>query len=181
MAAVFESDVVLRQAARRAYELGRFRGAVWRGAGMTALAAPAYLVCNRTPAALLCLVSLGLAVLAARFRGEDYEQGARAGALAGVLPCLLPAVVRVFNPDLCAVMFQRGAWFCALGGAAAGVILGLRSRALHGPAFWSGALVTLGLAASLGCIPAGAVGFLGLLLGVIVGGAPILVARRAWA
>src|SRR5262249_24634225 len=148
---------------------------------MTALAAPAYFVCNRTSVAFLCLLALGSVVLASRFRGGDYEQGARAGALAGVLPCLLPTAVRAWNTDLCAWMFQNGVWFCGLGGGAAGVILGLRSRVSHGLAFWSGALVTLGLAASLGCIPAGASGFVGLLLGVVAGGAPVLVARRALA
>ena len=182
MATVFEtSDIALRRAARLAYERGRFHGGLWRGAAIVVLAGPAFLVCNRTSLALACLTGLGLAVLAARFRGEDYDQGARAGALAGVLPCLLPAAVRAWNPDLCAWMFQNGAWFCGIGGAAAGVILGLRSRASHGPAFWSSALVTLGLAASLGCMPAGAVGFVGLLFGVIAGGAPVLAARKALA
>src|SRR5262249_9557978 len=149
MAAAFEmSDFALRRAARLAYERRRLQGAIWRGAAMTALAAPAYFVCNRTSVAFLCLLALGSVVLASRVRVGDYEQGARAGALAGVLPCLLPTAVRAWNPDLCAWMFQNGVWFCGLGGAAAGVILGLRSRVSHGLAFWSGALVTLGLAAS---------------------------------
>jgi hypothetical protein len=182
MATAFEmSDFTLKRAARLAYERGRLQGAIWRGAAMTALAAPAYSVCNRTPAALFCLVALGAVVLASRFRGQGYEQGARAGALAGVLPCLLPAALRAWNPDLCASMFHNGLWFCGLAGAAAGVILGLRSRASQGLAFWSGALVTLGLASSLGCIPAGASGFVGLLFGIVAGGAPVLVARKALA
>jgi hypothetical protein len=148
---------------------------------MTALAAPAYFACNQTFAAMTCLVGLGLIVLASRFRGQDYEQGARAGALAGLLPCLVPSAVRAWDPDLCAWMFQNGVWVCGLGGAAAGVILGLRSRASHGVAFWSGALATLGLAAALGCIPAGTIGFVGLASGIVAGGAPVLAARRALA
>jgi len=179
MAAVFEaSDFALRRAARLAYERGRFEGALWRSAAATALAMPAFLVCNRTPVAAVCLLGLGLVLFAARIVGKDYDRGARAGALAGVLPCLLPAAVRALDPELCASMFHNGAWFCGIGGAAAGVILGLRSRASHGPAFWAGALAALGFAASLGCLPVGAAGFAGLLLGVIAGGAPVLVARR---
>jgi len=182
MAAVFEMpDPRLRRAARLAYERGRSEGALWRSAAATALATPAFLVCNQTPVAAVCLLGFGLVLLAARIVGKDYDRGARAGALAGVLPCLLPAAVRILDPQLCASMFHNGAWFCGIGGAAAGVILGLRSRASHGVAFWAGALAAFGLAASLGCIPAGAVGFAGLLLGVIAGGAPVLVARRVLA
>ena len=182
MAAVFKaSDFAVRRAARLAYERGRFEGALWRSAAAAAFATPAFLVCNRTPAAAVCLLGFGLVLLAARVVGKDYDRGARAGALAGVLPCLLPAAVRALDPELCATMFHNGAWFCGIGGAAAGVILGVRSRASHGVPFWAGALAALGFAASLGCLPAGAVGFAGLLLGVIAGGAPVLVARRVQA
>ena len=182
MAAVFEMpEPRLRRAARLVYERGRLEGALWRSAAATALLTPAFLVCNRTPVAAVCLLGFGLVLLAARIVGRDYDRGARVGALAGVLPCLLPTAIRAWNPELCASMFQNGAWFCGIGGAVAGVILGLRSRASHGAAFWAGAVVSLGLAASLGCIPAGAVGFAGLLLGVIAGGAPVLVARKVQA
>jgi hypothetical protein len=69
-------------------------------------------------------------------------------------------------------------WPCA-GGPTAGAILGLRGRSAAGLPFWATALAALGLAGSLGCIPAGAMGFAGLLIGVLVGGAPALVVRRA--
>ncbi|HEY6929040.1 MAG TPA: hypothetical protein VJA66_05125, partial [Thermoanaerobaculia bacterium] len=154
MAATFEmADPRLRRAARIAYERGRFEGALWRSAAVTALLTPAFLVCNRTPVAAACLLGFGLVLLAARIVGRDFDRGARAGALAGVLPCLLPTAIRAWNPELCASMFHNGAWFCGIGGAAAGVILGLRSRASHGLSFWASALAALGLAASLGCIP----------------------------
>ena len=168
----------LYTAARRSYELGRLTGALARGAGAFALAMPGYLACGKTPLATACLAAFALAVAAAQFRGEGFEDGARAGVVAGILPCLLPAALRVVRPDLCDTLFARGPWLCAVGGIAAGVILGLRSRSANEWPFWSSAAVTLALAATLGCIPAGAMGFAGLLAGVIAGGVPTFALRR---
>jgi hypothetical protein len=177
--ALSESSVAtLRLAARRAYERGRLEGALWRGCAAAALAMPGFLVCNQTPLAAVCLAGFALVVAAGRFRGEGFEEGSRAGALAGILPCLLPAAVWMFDPDLCAQL-SRGPWLCAAGGVAAGIILASRGRVAVGLPFWSSALAALSFAGSLGCIPAGALGFAGLALGVIAGGAPMLAARRA--
>ncbi len=172
-------DASLRVAARRAYERGRLHGALLRGVAAALLAVPGFLVCNQGPWAAICVAGFALTVAAARVRGEGFEEGARAGALAGILPCLLPAVVRIFDADLCALVSGYGPWVCGLGGLAAGVILGLRSRTGRGLPFWGSALAALGFAGSLGCIPAGAIGFAGLALGVVGGGAPILALRKA--
>ncbi len=174
------SEATLKLAAWRAYERGRVEGAVLRGAAAAILAMPGFLFCNQTLLAAVCLAGFALVVAAGRIRGEGYEEGTRAGALAGVLPCLLPAAVRAFDPDLCVLLSSRGPWLCGIGGVAAGVILALRGRAAHGQPFWSGALAALAFAASLGCIPAGAMGFGGLALGVIAGGTPVLVSRKAF-
>jgi hypothetical protein len=169
----------LRVAARRAYEAGRLEGALLRGAAAFALALPGFLACGRGAWAALCLSGFALVVAAGRVRGGGFEQGVRAGAAAGIVPCLFPAALRLFRPDLCDFLFARGPWLCAILGVAAGIVLGLRARGAAGGAFWSGALVTLCLAAALGCIPAGEMGFAGLLLGVLSGGLPVLAARRA--
>jgi hypothetical protein len=171
-------DFTIRFAARRAYELGRLRGALRRGGGALVLALPAYLACGRTPAAAACLVLFALMVAGARFHGEGFEEGSRAGLLAGLLPCLLPAGLRLASPDLCDVLFARGPWLCAAAGVAAGVILGLRSRTSGGAPFWMAAVATFSAAAALGCIPAGLMGFSGLLVGVVAGGLPAIAARR---
>ena len=173
------SETNLQLSARRAYELGRVNGALWRGAIAALFALPAFLMCNRTPPAAICVGAFALVVVAGRIRGSTYEDGARAGAIAGIAPCLLPAVVSRFNPDLCAAMAVGFPWPCALGGIIAGAILGLRSHTAGGLPFWATALAALGFAAALGCIPAGAIGFSALLVGVIAGGAPVLVVRRA--
>jgi hypothetical protein len=173
------SETSLRMAARRAYEIGRVDGALWRGALAGLFALPAFLMCGRTPLSALCLGGLALVVVAGRVRGEAYEEGAHAGAIAGVAPCLLPAVVMTLDPTLCRALVAGVPWPCALGGLVAGAILGLRGRTGHGLSFWATSLVALAFAASLGCIPAGAMGFAGLLAGVLAGGAPALVVRRA--
>lgn len=173
------SEINLRLAARRAYEVGRLEGALWRGAVAALLALPAFLTCGRTPLSAVCLGGFALVVVAGRIRGVAYEEGAHAGAVAGIAPCLLPALVSRLDPALCAAHVAGVPWPCALGGLIAGAILGLRGRTAAGLPFWATALAALGLAASLGCIPAGAMGFTGLLAGVIAGGAPALVVRRA--
>jgi hypothetical protein len=173
-----EPGITLRRAARRAYERGRAEGALARGAGALVLGLPAYLACGRTPVAAACLLAFAAAVAAARHVGGEAERGARAGVFAGILPCLLPALLRLFDPDLCETLFARGPWLCASAGVAAGVILGLRSRASGTVVFWATAVPTLALAAALGCIPAGVMGFSGLAIGVLAGGVPALAARR---
>lgn len=178
MAALDLAAAPLRLAARRAYEEGRLLGALWRGAGAAALAVPSVLVCNQTPWAAACLVGFALVVAAGRMRGEDYEEGVRAGALAGILPCLLPAAIRLFDPSLCVLLSERGPWICGIGGAAAAILLGVRGRRAEGAAFWASAVAALAFPASLGCLPAGTIGFLGLAIGLVAGGVPALVSRR---
>jgi hypothetical protein len=173
------ADSNLRLSARRAYEIGRFEGALWRGALAALFALPGFLVCNKTPTAALCLGGFALVVVAGRVRGEAWDDGARAGSIAGVAPCLLPAAMRALDPALCAALMTGIPWPCAVGGIAAGAILGFRGRTTGGLPFWTSALAALGFAAALGCIPAGAMGFSGLLLGVLAGGAPALIVRRA--
>jgi len=181
MAASDLAELAVKRAARRAYERGRFEGALRRGGAAALVGAPAFLLCHQTPWAVLCLAGFGLAVLVGRVLGRGWEAGARVGAIAGVLPCLLPVAIRTLDPELCVLLSSRGPWICGIGGAAAGIVLGWRSRAARGLPFWASALTALGFAAALGCIPAGAMGFAGLAVGVVAGGAPVLVSRRAFA
>ena len=173
----------LRLAARRAYEWGRLQGALGRGAVAAAVATPSLLVCSHTSWGAACLAGFALVVAAGRMRGGDLEAGTRAGALAGILPCLLPAVLQAIDPELCIMFSERGPWICGIGGAAAGVVLGLSGRGhLAGRLrFWAGAAAALAFPASLGCIPAGAAGFMGLAIGLAAGGVPALVSRKALA
>ena len=174
------AETRLLASARRSYEFGRLQGALQRGALAALFALPGYLVCNRTPIAALCLVGFALAVAAGRMRGLAYEEGSQAGAIAGIVPCLVPALIRSLSPDLCEAAMTHGIpWPCALGGLGAGILLALRLRQSAGPRFWVSAAGTLGLAAALGCLPAGAMGFAALAAGFLAGGIPALVARKA--
>jgi hypothetical protein len=179
MAASELVEIRLKDAARRAYEWGRLERALLRGAAVALLALPGILVCQRSPLAIACLAGLALVVAGGHLRGEAYAEGSRAGAFAGILPCLLPAAIGAMNPEACVLLMSaRGLWICALGGASAGLILGWRGWHARGAAFWAPAIAAFGLAASIGCLPAGAVGFVGLAAGLVAGGTPVLVARR---
>jgi hypothetical protein len=179
MASFEIAEDALRQAARRAYEIGRLQSALTRGAAAGLLALPGFLLCQRSSLAAICLGGFALVVAAAWVRGEGWAEGARAGAIAGIVPCLLPAAIAAAGGDYCAAAFAGIPWSCGLGGVAAGALLGLRHRTASGLPFWASAVVALGFAASLGCLPAGAMGFAGLAAGVLAGGAPALAARRA--
>jgi hypothetical protein len=174
----FEAPAGLAAAALRAYELGRLRSALVRGTAAAALAAPGLLLCGQRGWAGACVAAFGLVVAAGRMRGGAWEAGSRSGAIAGIVPCLLPAAVRLYDPALCMFLMNRGPWICAAGGAVAGVVLGLRGIAVRGLPFWGSALAALAFAGAIGCFPAGALGFAGLALGVVAGGAPVLVTRR---
>jgi len=175
---VFAVPTGLAFAARRASQLGRLRSAVARGAAAAALATPGLLLCGQRGWAALCVAAFGLVVAGGRMRGGRYEAGSRSGAIAGIVPCLLPAAVRLYDPALCMLLMSRGPWVCAAGGAAAGIVLGLRGSTARGLPFWASAIAALAFAGAIGCFPAGALGFAGLALGVIAGGAPVLVTRR---
>jgi len=172
------ASVALRGAARRAYEIGRLQGALKRGLLVAAAATPSFLACGQSPWAGACLAGFGLVVAAGWLRGQSYADGVRAGAAAGILPCLLPAALRAIDPTLCVMLSERGPWICGIGGVAAGIVLGLSGRSRR-VTFWAAAFVALAFPASLGCLPAGEFGFVGLAIGLIGGGAPALTARRA--
>lgn len=176
-------ETTLRASARRAYEIGRAEGALCRGALAALVAVPAYAMCGQTHPVLagLCVGGLALVVFAGRIRGSAWEEGSRAGAFAGVAPCLLPAAIRYADPAFCAATVARIPWPCAVGGLAAGFVLGFRGPRAAGTAvpFWVSAGAALTFAAALGCLPVGALGFAGLLAGIVAGGAPALVLRRA--
>jgi hypothetical protein len=176
------SETRLRRAARRSYELGRVEGALWRGALAALVAVPAYRMCGQSPLAGFFVGGLALVVAAGHVRGSVWAAGARTGALAGAAPCLLPAGLGAVNPSLCAATMAGIPWPCAVGGLVGGIVLGILGRRVQGAGavpFWASATAALAFAAALGCLPAGALGFAGLVLGLLAGGAPALVAGRA--
>ncbi len=68
------SERALRRAALRAYETGRLKGALARGAGALALAAPGFLACGRTPLAAACLAGFPLCGVPGPLPGGGYGE-----------------------------------------------------------------------------------------------------------
>ena len=175
--------VRLRRSARRAYESARAQSAVRRGTLAALLMVPGFSACGATTSAALCMAGLALAVAAGRFRGGAWERGSRAGAIAGVAPCLAPAVLRLFGSTVCAATSHGIPWPCLAGGLAAGAVLaaGKFVAPVHGERvpFWTAAFVSLACASAICCLPAGAIGFGALAAGMVAGGVPVLAVRRA--
>src|SRR5258708_8424808 len=83
--------------ARRAYELGRLRWALGRGAAAAAVTAVALAVCPSPAAPAACAAGLGVLVAACLWRRGAWARGARLGSFAGLAPCLLPAARPAFH------------------------------------------------------------------------------------
>lgn len=173
-------DALLLARARRAYEGGRVGLGLLMAAAVVPMAVLSFLACGRPAATLSGSLALVLVVATAVWRGQDAGRGARLGLLAGVPPLLLPAVVgatgHVCGADVC-LLFPVA---CLGGGLAGGFLLGvLGVRAKLGPTGIVIAGIAAGLAGSLGCIVAGAVGVGVLVLGLAGGLAPALALRKA--
>jgi hypothetical protein len=144
------------------------------------MAVLSFLACGRPAATVSGALALVLLVATAVWRGQDAGRGARLGLLAGVPPLLFPVVVgttgHLCSADVC-FLFP---YACLAGGLVGGFILGVfGARAKLGLTGIAVAGVTAGLVGSLGCIVAGAIGVVVLVLGLAGGLAPALALRRA--
>ncbi len=167
----------LKERALRAYERGRLRRALVPAALIPPVASLAFVQCAQPLPSIACAVALGVVVAAMLHRGQDWGRGARAGLAAGIAPFLVPpAIEAIGSPALCDAL----PWFCAAGGAVAGLVLASRRsvRLENARAYWvTAALVTL-LAGSIGCWIAGVAGLAGLAAGLAAGAAPLLYPVR---
>src|SRR5579864_4168686 len=177
---VAEND--LAACARGAYERGRRRWALARGAAAAAVAAVALAGCPAPAAPAACAVGLGVLVAACLWRGGAWARGARLGFLAGLAPCLLPAAaraIRICNGSMCLTLPT----VCLTGGVVAGLLLawmGLRPPGRGDRRFWLAAAAAAILAGATGCFTAGLAGVGGMALGLLAGAAaPVLAARAA--
>ena len=178
-----------QQAARRAYELGRLRSALWRAA-LLALPVAGFGLFVSGRAALLALPLTLAAWVFAYWRGHVFLRGALYGLIGGLVTSALP--LSVLRP-CCKVAALPGESCCTMPGAClgAGMLVGLvlATAVPFGKATWwrSAAGMALGMAsvAVLKCATlfAGeAVGLVGgLLAGVAAGAAvkAVLAARGA--
>ncbi|HYL06781.1 MAG TPA: hypothetical protein VE075_12120, partial [Thermoanaerobaculia bacterium] len=113
----------LTERARRAYERGRLRWALARGAAAAAVGAVALAGCPSPAAPAACAAGLGALVAGCLWRGGAWARGARLGFFAGLAPCLLPAAARathLCNGSMCFALPN----VCLTAGVLAGLLLG---------------------------------------------------------
>jgi hypothetical protein len=175
-----EPDLRLEARARRAYELGRLRAAL-RLAPLVLAAAGAAIVCGR-PLAVTCVLAVALLLLSVglAYAGGSAGRAVSPGLLAGAAPLAAPLLMATvghacFGP----LGASLGLPACILGGGLAGVFLArTTARRDADLPFVLAALAVAAMTGSLGCTIAGVTGVVGMLAGVVVGGAPVLVAAR---
>lgn len=172
-------DALLLARARRGYERGRVGLGLLTASAVVPMAVLSYLACGRPAATVSGALALVVLVATAVWRGQDAGRGARLGLLAGVPPLLLPVLVgatgHLCGADVC-LLFP---FACLAGGLIGGLVVGvLGGRAKLGQSGIVVAGVTAGLAGSLGCIVAGAMGVVVLVLGLVGGLAPALALRK---
>ena len=175
----------LRARARRAYELGRLAAGL-RGAWPLLALLPLSLLLhggNRVGLTLLAAAGALVAAVVLGWRGGAFARGVAVGWLAGLPPLLLPMLVmaRLEACAHCEDRWQHCLLACAAGGLLAGVLVGWRAaRQERAPErfAWSAALIAW-LTGLLGCTLIGALGAVGLVIGLAVATVPTLRWARA--
>lgn len=174
------NDLTALSRARRAYEVGRLRWAL-RFALPVLAAAGAALAGGRPPLLCFALVAalLPLAVglsYAGGGAGRAVPSGLVAGGMAMAMPLLTQTVGHLCASDACLSLCLPA---CVLGGGLAGALVALRAARMERetPFLLSGLLLA-GLMGALGCTLSGLAGVLGMLVGAVVAGAPVLLTAR---
>jgi len=119
-------------------------------------------------------------IVGGRFRGGAIGAGVRTGALAGLVPLLCPILVMSLGHHCAGCGPSLPMPLCLAACAAGGVIAALWS-ANHGGRVGvaAAALATAALVGAVGCTIAGGFGLLGLGLGMLAAGVPVMVVRVA--
>jgi hypothetical protein len=174
------SETALLARARRAYERGRLRAALWRAALLVPVVAWSWTWCPYPALAVACGTALVALTVAFRWRGQVWARGIWPGLAAGLPPLVLPFLMReasqVCVGEVCCSLCLIG---CVGGGLVAGALVGRRAASLgEGRAAFLAAAGTLALLAGApACAFAGVIGLAGLLIGFAGGTAPLLLAR----
>lgn len=178
------SDVAMRRV-RRAYERAHVISAM-RGVALAVLLTLAAIALHRTTQATW-LVAAGLAATLATFgwRGGAWRRGALAGVIAGLPVFIAPALYwMVAHGSHCVDCAMTPSLTCTLvclgTGSAVGIAVGyVATRDPSPPRFAGGALATALFTGLLGCGTVGAIGALGVVIGLVAGGVTgWVVARR---
>ncbi len=172
-------DAGLMRRARRVYEAGRLGAALRRSVFLLPAAGLASLGCVDWAGAVASGVALFALVTFCLWRGQGYRRAVGPGLVAGFAPLLLPILAQASGHVCAAGGCLLLPAVCALGGLVGGVTLGIlapRPRDGRGIPFVTACLIA-GLAGSMGCLMYGAVGLGVMVLGLLLGAAPVLAAR----
>ena len=180
MASFDEKTARLSARARLAYELAGVRLGLreaWPVAPLVALS----LGCSGSHLAAL---GTGLLLLVASVvlvsLGGVSARAVRSGLLAGGMAAVVPLGVRLAH--LCTVVGCRPlVHFCLAGGLLSGALLGYRAARLPADRLLFLAIsgTIAGAAGSLGCLPAGAAGLLGMAIGFVTASIPVFALAHA--
>ena len=167
----------VRANARRAYEGGRMRHALAIAAPLLALVGLTAWLQPRPTFVLVIGALLFVAGAVFLWRGQQLGRGALAGVLAGLVPLSLGVCVRLYQALCHDGMFMPGCVAaCAVGGIAAGAwIAHVAARRPANLVFVASAVGLALLTGALGCSCAGPVGVTGMLVGLLVPVAPVMV------
>jgi hypothetical protein len=159
------------------YELGRARWASHVLLLTLPLALSAWALGRPTPLVLVLGGALCVLALTLAFVHERYARAVLAGVLAGLPAFAVPVVVRATGS-----LWLSGAAIdpCLPASFVAGILAGgyVSLRALDEGrriSFWLAAVCVAALTGTLGCSVAGSAGVLGLMAGVLVGTAPVVL------
>lgn len=168
------SEVALRRA-RRAYEIAYVTAAL-HGLGIAAaVAVLGFAIYEAARSFWLFSGALAVTLAILAWRGGAWRRGGFAGVLAGLPPLLVPNVVFVLQNTHCSGC-SPVTWPCAIACFAAsslvGIAVGYRANHDAGPSrFAAGALTTAALTGLIGCGTIGLGGAIGVVIGLIAGGA----------
>jgi hypothetical protein len=177
---------VARSRVRGAYERARLGAALLAAWPAPILLAVAVWLHGHA-SAFTYVAAAGVATLfvLAAWRGGSWRRGAFAGALAGLAPLVVPAVMLSMRGGACASCTPSSmnvlacTLICLTTGILSGVAVGL--RAARDPAPRRFALAALAVAAAVGSLSCGATGLggaAGVVVGLAAGGIPTLAFAR---
>jgi hypothetical protein len=167
--------------ARRSYEWGRLRFALRRSWIVLPMTMLSLLLCEQPTTTLVAGALLLACTIGLLWRGQACGRAVLPGLLVGLVPLLLPVVLRTSGHCCVGTACLSNCFLaCIGGGALAGGALGVLSsseKEARGRFLAAAALVTV-LAGTLGCAVMGAAGVAGMIAGVVASSMPVAVLAR---
>ncbi len=167
--------------ARRAYELGRARGAAIWAVRVVPLVLLAVVVAHGGVRSALFGAALYAAAAVLRWRGQGYGRAVPAGLLAGAVPLLVTMLVpragHCCAGGTCLPICMAA---CVGSGLVAGALIAVAAtlQADARRVFIGSAVLVAALAGAVGCVLVSLAGVAGMAAGLLVASTPFLIAAR---